>query len=83
MRALCIQWRVGTGTKSLILLIAPVPEAIFLENLLMCVCYRRFSSINISSDFTYVTFSIGSLIINRELGLARQSTQFFVLIQLA
>ena len=52
MRALYIQWRVGAGTKSPILLIAPIPEAIFLENLSMCVCHRRFSSKNISSDFT-------------------------------
>ena len=37
MRALYIQWRVGVGTKSLILLIAPIPEAIFLDNLSMCV----------------------------------------------
>ena len=58
MRALYIQWRVGVGTKSLI---APVPEAIFLDNLSMYVCHRRFSSINIPSDFTEVTFSIGTL----------------------
>ena len=61
MRALYIQWREGVGTKSLILLIAPAPEAIVLDNLSMCVCHRRFSSINISSDFTEVTFSIGRL----------------------
>ena len=66
MRALYIQWRVGDGTKSLIVLIAPIPEAIFLDNLSMCVCHRRFSSINTPSDFTEV----------RELGLTRQSTQF-------
>ena len=45
-------------TKSLILLIAPIPEAIFLVNSSMC---RRFPSINIPSDFTEVTFSIGTL----------------------
>ena len=61
MRALYIQWRVGVGTKSLILLIAPIPEAIFLDNLSMCVFHRRFSSINIPIDFTEVTFSIGTL----------------------
>ena len=27
----------------------------------MCVCHRRFSSTNIPSDFTEVTFSIGTL----------------------
>ena len=58
MRALYIQWRVGVGIKSLILLMAPIPEAIFLDNLAMCVCHRRFSSTNIPSDFTEVTFSI-------------------------
>ena len=62
MRALCIQRRVGVGTKSLILLIAPIPEVIFLDNLSMCVCHSRFSSINIPSDFTEVTFSIGTLL---------------------
>ena len=56
-----MQWRVGVGRKSLILLIAPILEAIFLDNLSMCVCHRRFSSINIASDFTEVTFSIGTL----------------------
>ena len=29
MKALHIQWRIGAGTKSLIHLIAPIPEAIF------------------------------------------------------
>ena len=58
MRALYIQWRVGVGIKSLILLMAPIPEVIFLDNLAMCVCHRRFSSTNIPSDFTEVTFSI-------------------------
>ena len=47
--------------KSLILLIAPIPEAIFLDNLSMCVCHRRFSSINTPSDFTEVPFSTGTL----------------------
>ena len=61
MRALYIQWRVGVGTKSLILLMAPIPEAIFLDNLSMCVCHRRFSSINTPSDFTEVTLSIRTL----------------------
>ena len=55
MRALYIQWRVGVATKSVIFLIAPIPEAIFLDNLSMCDCHRRFSSINIPSDFTEVT----------------------------
>ena len=61
MRALYIQWRVGVGKKSLILLIAPIPETIVFDNLSMCVCQRRFSSINIPSDFTELTFSIGTL----------------------
>ena len=61
MRALYIQWGVGVGTNSLILLIAPIPEAIFLDNLSMCVCHCQFLSINIPSDFTKVTFSIGTL----------------------
>ena len=69
MRALYIQWRVGVGTKSLILLTAPIPEAIFSDNLSMCVCHRRFSSINIPSDFTLVTFSesecVDEIIIHR------------------
>ena len=69
MRALYVQWRVEVGTKSLILLIAPIPEAIFLDNLSMCVCHRRFSSINIASDFTEVTFSIGTLSIESSGGL--------------
>ena len=55
MRALYIQWRVGVGTKSVIFLIAPIPEAIFLDNLSMCDCHHRFSSINIPSDFAEVT----------------------------
>ena len=37
------------------LLIAPIPGAIFLE----CVCPRRFSSLNIPSDFTEETCFIG------------------------
>ena len=37
MRALYIQWRVGVGTKSLILLIATMPDAFFLDNLSVCV----------------------------------------------
>ena len=61
MRALYIQWRGGVGRKSLILLIAPVSEATFLENLSMCVCHRRFSSINIPNDFTELTFAIETL----------------------
>ena len=32
MKALHIQWKIGVGTKSLILLIAPIPEAIFFDN---------------------------------------------------
>ena len=35
-----MQWKVGVGTKSLILLTAPIPEAIFLDNLSMSVCRR-------------------------------------------
>ena len=62
MRALYIQYRVGVGKKSLILLSAPILEAIFLDIIIdMCVCNRRFSSIDIPSDFTEVTFSIGTL----------------------
>ena len=61
MRVLYIQWRVGVETKTVILLIAPIPEVIFLNNLSMCICYRRFSSIIIPSDFTEVTFTIGTL----------------------
>ena len=64
-----MQWRVGVGRKSLILLIAPIPEAIFLDNLSMRVCHRRFSSMNIASDFTEVTFSIGTLSIESSGGL--------------
>ena len=64
-----MQWRVGVGRKSLILLIAPIPEAIFLDNLSMCVCHCRLSSINIASDFTEVTFSIGTLSIKSSGGL--------------
>ena len=61
MKALYIQWRVGVGTISLILLIVPMPEAIFFDTLSMCVCHRTFSSINIPRDFAVVTFSIGTL----------------------
>ena len=65
-----MQWRVGVGRKSLILfMIAPIPEAIFLDNLSMRVCHRRFSSMNIASDFTEVTFSIGTLSIESSGGL--------------
>ena len=46
--------RVGGGTKGLILFIAPIPEATFLDNLSMCVCHRGFSSINIPSDLTEI-----------------------------
>ena len=81
MRALCIQRRVSVGTKSLILLIAPIPEVIFLDNLSMCVCQGRFSSINIPSDFTEVTFSIGTLSIESSGWL--DEVPIFVLIQLA
>ena len=76
-----MQWRVGVGRKSLILLIAPILEAIFLDNLSMCVCHRRFSSINIASDFTEVTFSIGTLSIESSGWL--DEVPIFVLIQLA
>ena len=72
MRALYIQWRVGVGTKSLILLIASIQEAIFLDNLLMFVCHRRFSTINIPSDFTEVTCSIGTSSIESSGGLQLQ-----------
>ena len=61
MRALYIQWRIDVGTKSLIILIAPVSETIFLDNLSIYVCHRRFSAIQIPSDFTSVTFSIGKV----------------------
>ena len=61
MRALYTQWRVGNGLTPLLLLIAPIPEAIFLDNLSKCVCHRRFSSIYIPSDFTEVNFTIGTL----------------------
>ena len=60
MRALYTQWRAGDGTP-LLLLIAPIPEAIFLHNLSKCVCHRRFSSIYIPSDFREVYFTIGTL----------------------
>ena len=72
MRALYIQWRVGVGTKSLILLIASIQEAIFLDNLSMFVCHRRFSTINIPSDFTEVTCSIGISSIDSSGGLQLQ-----------
>ena len=61
MRALYTQWRAGNGLTPLLLLIAPIPEAIFLDNLSKCVCHRRFSSIYIPSDFTEVYFAIGTL----------------------
>ena len=66
---------------SLILLIAPIPETIFLYNLSMRVCHRRFSSINIPSDFTEVTFSFGTLSIESYGWLDKVLN--FVLIQLA
>ena len=81
MKALHIQWRVGVGTKSLILLIDPVPEAIFFDNFSMCVCHRRFSSINFRSDFAEVTFSIGTLSSRARVGSINYS--IFVLIHLA
>ena len=82
MRTLYIQYRVGVGTKSLILLSAPIPEAIFLDIIIdMCVCNRRFSSIDIPSDFTEVTFSIGTLSIESSGWL--DEVPIFVLIQLA
>ena len=77
MRALYIQWRVGVGAKSLILLIASIPEAIFLNNLSMFVCHRRFSTTNIPSDFTEVTSSIGTLSIESSGGLQLQ-LQFYL-----
>ena len=77
MRALYIQWRVGVGKKSLILLIASIPEAIFLDNLSMFVCHRRFSTINIPSDFTEVNCSIGTLSIESSGGLQLQ-LQFYL-----
>ena len=40
------------------LLIAPIPGAIFLDNLSVCLP-RRFSSLNIPSDFTEETCLIG------------------------
>ena len=50
------------GTNGLILFIAPIPEAtFFIDNLSMCVCHRRFSSINIPSDLKEETCSIATL----------------------
>ena len=43
------------GQTVLILFIAPIPEATFLDNLSMCVCHRRLSSINVPSDLTQET----------------------------
>ena len=51
----------GGGTNGLILFIAPIPEATFLENVSMCVYHRRFSSINIPSDLIEETCSIATL----------------------
>lgn len=65
---LCV-WRVEVGTKSLIL-ISPIPEAIFLfDDLSMPFCHRWFSSINITSDFIGETCSIGTLSIESSSGL--------------
>ena len=76
-----MQWRVGVGRKSLILLITPIPEAIFLDNLSMRVCHRRFSSMNIASDFTEVTFLSEHYQSRARVGSTKYS--IFVLIQLA
>ena len=81
MRALYIQWRVGDGTNSLIVLIPPIPEAIFLDNLSMSVCHRRFLSINIPSDFTEVTFTMKHYQSRARVGSTKYS--IFFLIQLA
>lgn len=62
------------GQIGLALFIAPIPKAIFLDNLSMCVCYRRFSSINNPSDLTEETFNRNN--INRKLKWVRQSAQF-------
>ena len=59
-------------TKGLILFIAPIPEATFLDNLSMCVYHRRFSSINIPSDLTEKTCSIGTLSIESSSGFDKE-----------
>ena len=46
-----------------------IPEAIFLDNLSICVCHRRFSSINNPSDFAEKTCYIGTLSIESSTGL--------------
>ena len=69
MRALYIQWREGVGTKSLILLIAPIPEVIDVR------LPPYISSVNIPSYFTEVTFSIGTLSIE-SLGLIDKVLNF-------
>ena len=51
----------GGRTNGRILFIAPIPEATFLDHLSICVCHRRFSSINIPSDLTKETCSIATL----------------------
>ena len=50
MRALYIQWRVGVGTNSLILSIAP--EGKVLDNLSMCVCQQQ-TTTTLYSHFHY------------------------------
>ena len=45
-----------------------IPGATFLDSLSMCVCHRRFSSINIPSDLTEETCSIGTLSIESSSG---------------
>ena len=54
--------------EGLILIIAPIPEVTFLDNLSMRVCHRRFSSINIQSDLTEETYSIWTLSIKSSSG---------------
>lgn len=50
-----MQSRVDWGTKGLTRLVAPIEEAIFLQNLSMWKCHVRLSSIYTPSDFTEET----------------------------
>ena len=61
-----MQSRVGWGTKGLTRLVAPIEEAIFLQNLWMWKCHVRLSSIYTASDFTEKT-RFNRNIINGEL----------------
>ena len=66
MKCTC-RWR--DKRSSNFFLIAPIPEAIFFDNLSMCACHRRFSSIDIPSDLTGETCSNGTLSIESSSGL--------------